>query len=59
MAILHKVSHHAILSDRSLRELIIHRPRGLAELKHIHGIGEAKLNRFGGELIEIVNFTLE
>ncbi|RTL00340.1 MAG: DNA helicase RecQ [Proteobacteria bacterium] len=57
MAILHKVSHHAILSDRSLRELILHRPQNVSELKDIYGIGQAKLSRFGNELIDIITLN--
>lgn len=54
MAILHKVSHHAILSDRSLRELIVHNPQSLMELQYIYGIGNVKLERFGNELLNII-----
>lgn len=52
-AIRHKVSHHAILSDRSLYELVTIKPKLRGELKNIYGIGQVKLERFGEELLEI------
>jgi len=55
MAVRHKVSHHAILSDRSLRELIENRPQNEMELGQIYGIGATKLTRFGSELLTIIN----
>lgn len=58
MAIQHRVSHHAILSDRSLRELILHKPKSLSELQYVYGIGAVKLERFGSDLLNIVSLPI-
>lgn len=54
MAIRHKVSHHAILSDRSLREILNNRPQTLADLNQIYGIGQVKLERMGGDILSLL-----
>ena len=54
MAIRHKVSHHAILSDRSLREILYNRPQTLADLNQIYGIGQVKLERMGGDILNLL-----
>jgi len=43
-----------IASDRTLREIALARPHTLDELRNAHGIGEAKLKRYGKELLEVV-----
>lgn len=55
MAVTHKVSHHAILSDRTLREIVEMRPQNETQLKAVYGIGSAKLSRFGNEILTILN----
>ena len=55
MAVKHKVSHHAILSDRTLREIIQQKPQDETQLKDIYGIGTTKLRRFGSEILTILN----
>lgn len=50
----HKVSYHAILSERTLYELVVNKPHSWELLNEIHGIGNVKLNKFGGELIDII-----
>ena len=55
MAIRHKVSHHAILSDRSLRDVLMIKPQNLVDLQSVYGVGAVKLERFGSELLSIVN----
>lgn len=54
-AIQHKVSHHAILPDRAIYELVMKKPQELLMLTDIYGIGQVKLARFGNELIQLVN----
>lgn len=54
MAILHRVSHHAILSDRSLRELLEIKPTSILDLHNVYGIGNAKRERFGQDLINVI-----
>ena len=36
-----------VLSDKSLQDMAIRRPRSLDELLDVHGIGEYKAKRFG------------
>jgi superfamily II DNA helicase RecQ len=43
-----------IASDRTLRELAEFRPRVLAELRLVHGIGPHKLERYGPGLLAVV-----
>jgi len=44
-----------ILHDRTLAEIASQRPRHLAELAGIAGIGARKLDRYGPALVEIVS----
>lgn len=55
LALQHKVSHHAILSDRTIYELVNRKPANLTKLAEIYGIGQTKLNRFGSELVNLVH----
>jgi ATP-dependent DNA helicase RecQ len=43
-----------VAADRTLREIAQARPRTLAELKLVHGIGEAKAARYGQRFLDIV-----
>ncbi|MBX9866182.1 MAG: DNA helicase RecQ [Burkholderiales bacterium] len=54
MAIRHKVSHHAILSDRSLREIVNLKPCDALDLQSVYGIGNVKLERFGADLLRLI-----
>ena len=49
-----KVPPYVILPDRSLLEIATYYPMSLESLAVIHGIGEAKLKRYGKTLIEAV-----
>jgi ATP-dependent DNA helicase RecQ len=40
-----------IFSDKSLRDMAIKNPKSLSSLRNVHGIGDAKLEKFGDELI--------
>ncbi len=40
-----------IFNDQTLRQLAIRNPQSLDELRSIHGIGEAKLEKFGWDLL--------
>jgi ribonuclease D len=42
---------HFICSDKTLEHLIIARPRTLEELNNIFGLGEAKISRYGTEML--------
>jgi ATP-dependent DNA helicase RecQ len=43
-----------ILPDRSLLDIARRKPATLAEMAGIHGVGDAKLKRFGDEFLEVV-----
>jgi superfamily II DNA helicase RecQ len=43
-----------VASDRTLREVAALRPRTLAELRRAHGIGPAKVEKYGDGLLEVV-----
>jgi ATP-dependent DNA helicase RecQ len=48
------VPPYVVASDRTLREIATLRPRTLHELGGVHGIGPAKLDRFGRGLLDVV-----
>ena len=43
-----------VASDRTLRDIAVLRPRSLDELKLAHGIGPAKAERYGQQLLGAV-----
>jgi ATP-dependent DNA helicase RecQ len=43
-----------VASDRTLREMAALRPRTLDELRTVHGIGPAKIDRYGRGFLEVV-----
>ncbi|MCC2624231.1 MAG: recQ [Burkholderiales bacterium] len=55
VAVLHRVSQHAILTERSIYEIVKHKPKNTGELQKIYGIGASKLERFATDLINLVN----
>ncbi|MCE3269460.1 MAG: recQ, partial [Burkholderiales bacterium] len=55
IAVMHRVSQHAILTERSIFEIVKQKPQNNEELRQIYGIGESKLERFAPELISLIN----
>ena len=51
----HNVPPYTIFHDKTLREVARKKPKNNEELKGIYGVGDAKLEKYGGFLIEIVN----
>ncbi len=51
------VAAFVIFSDKTLREIARKNPASKAELEHIHGFGEVKLDRFGGEVLMVLGET--
>ena len=51
------VPPYVVASDRTLREIALLRPGNLDELAQAHGIGPAKLERYGDALLEVVAGT--
>ena len=48
------VPAYVVASDRSLRDIALLRPRGLETLKLAHGIGPAKAERYGAQILAVV-----
>lgn len=48
------VPAYVVFSDRTLAELATHRPTTLGAMREIHGIGDAKLERFGAAFLDVV-----
>jgi ATP-dependent DNA helicase RecQ len=48
------VPAYVVFSDRTLVELATHRPSSPAAMREIHGIGDAKLERYGTAFLEVV-----
>jgi ATP-dependent DNA helicase RecQ len=46
-----EVPAYVVFNDRTLAELVAREPRTLAELADVPGIGPAKLERYGAELL--------
>ena len=45
---------YVVASDRTLRELAEVRPRSIAQLQEIYGIGPAKAARYGAALLAVL-----
>jgi ATP-dependent DNA helicase RecQ len=48
------VPPYVVASDRTLREIALLRPRDLAQLELVHGIGPTKAERYGAAWLEVV-----
>jgi ATP-dependent DNA helicase RecQ len=48
------VPAYVVLPDRSLIDMARRRPASLAEMAEVHGIGDAKLARYGAEFLEVI-----
>jgi ATP-dependent DNA helicase RecQ len=48
------VPAYVVFSDRTLVELATHRPDNPAAMREIHGIGDAKLERYGTAFLDVV-----
>ena len=48
------VPAYVVLHDTTLRELAASRPRSTAELAAVKGVGPAKLDRYGDELLTVL-----
>ena len=50
----HGVPPYVVFSDKTLRELAIHRPTDREAMLAIHGIGEVKFERYGEQFLELM-----
>jgi len=48
------VPPYVIFHDRTLRELAIHKPRSLAAMSQISGVGEKKMERYGDIFLQVI-----
>jgi len=51
------VPAYVVFSDRTLAELATHRPATPRAMREIHGIGDAKLERYGAAFLEVITAT--
>jgi ATP-dependent DNA helicase RecQ len=49
-----QVPAYVVLPDRSLIDMAQRRPANLTEMAEVHGIGDAKLKRYGAEFLEVI-----
>ena len=52
------VPAYVVFSDRTLAELASHRPANAGAMREIHGIGDAKLERYGAAFLEVIRATV-
>ncbi|MDA1010630.1 MAG: HRDC domain-containing protein, partial [Chloroflexi bacterium] len=45
---------YTVFSDRTLRELVRTRPRNVHSLLQVWGLGEARVERFGADLVQVI-----
>ena len=48
------VPAYVICGDKTLREIVEKLPESLADLRKVYGMGEAKIDKFGDEIVEVV-----
>ncbi len=49
------VPAYVVFSDRTLAELATHRPKTVRAMREIHGVGDAKLERYGAAFLEVIS----
>jgi len=52
-----KVPAYVIFPDRTLVELAVRRPRSVEELSGVHGVGPARIEKFGERLLAVLRDT--
>jgi ATP-dependent DNA helicase RecQ len=50
-----KVPPYVIFSDATLKEMIQVRPKTLAQMRMVHGIGDKKLQQYGDMFLQLIN----
>ncbi len=48
------VPAYVVFADRSLLEMAAQKPRDLEQMRQIHGVGQAKLDRFGAAFLSVI-----
>jgi ATP-dependent DNA helicase RecQ len=54
-----KLPAYIVFSDRTLAELARRRPRSLVAFSDVHGVGDAKLERYGEKFLAVIRQTEE
>ena len=50
-----EIPAYMVCGDKTLRDIVEKMPRGLDGLRSIYGLGEAKIDKFGDEILEVLN----
>ena len=50
-----EIPAYMVCGDKTLRDIVEKMPRGLDGLRSIYGLGEAKIDKFGDEILEILD----
>ena len=50
-----EIPAYMVCGDKTLRDIVEKMPRGLDGLRNIYGLGEAKIDKFGDEILEILD----
>jgi ATP-dependent DNA helicase RecQ len=55
LAKLRGVKPYIIAHDATLHDMVAKKPRTRTEMQEVHGIGDAKIDRYGGAFLAIIN----
>ena len=50
-----EIPAYMVCGDKTLRDIVEKMPRGLDGLRSIYGLGEAKIDKFGNEILEVLD----
>ena len=50
-----EIPAYMVCGDKTLRDIVEKMPRGLDSLRSIYGLGEAKIDKFGDEILEVLD----
>ena len=50
-----EIPAYMVCGDKTLRDIVEKMPRGLDGLRSIYGLGEAKIDKFGDEILEVLD----
>ncbi|HGO6308369.1 TPA: HRDC domain-containing protein, partial [Neisseria gonorrhoeae] len=49
-----EVPAYVICGDKTLRDIVEKQPARLEDLRDVYGLGEAKIEKLGGEILRVV-----
>ena len=53
------VPPYVVFSDRSLVDMVKRQPTSLAQMRRVHGVGQAKLDRYGQRFVDLIRQRLD